>query len=272
MDAHRITPGRWGASLSALLAMIVLLSFAAQVRANPVPLPAKFSQPLCIYPDVPPNYPPFPPGTIFGLDRLSQKPQPGGPPKQILADDFLALTSEPILGLRWWGSYINTTIQRPDSKVLFQVAFHDSNANGNPGIHPFSLPTVPLAVFTTIPAFEHFVGHDKFGEAVYVYEALLPQPFQQIPGHEYFLSIERHFDPQAPAQWGWHDTCHPFLDHSARTELKFGPWTTFVVPQPDPNNLEFTDLAFELLIPEPTAAVGLGLACLFLRRRGRRCR
>ena len=243
--------------VAGIVSCATMLGLCGRATANPVDLPSKWSQPICTNAN----------GQIFGLDRLSQKPQPGTTPGQILADDFIA-GAPPIIGVRWWGSYIDVSNQLPDTKIDFQVSIHASN--GNAANHPFSLPTTVLAVYPAVHAFQTFVGRDKAFEAVYRYEALLPTPFTQIQGQEYFISIEKLFDTFSPGRWGWHDACDHRFDYAAVTQSKFGPWTTYTVPQPDPNGLLHTDLAFELLVPEPGTAAMMFLPLLGLVARRRR--
>lgn len=249
---------------TALAAVCTAVIGAATVQANPVNLPVKWSQPICPTAGDP--------NTIFGLDRESQKGPPGVP-SQILADDFIG-DGTPLFAVRWWGSYLFNPSVQPDMKVPFQIAIHFSDANGNPAVHPFSLPATTMQAYPDVLAFQHFVGFDKAQEAVYVYEAMLPTPFPQEAGIEYFISIERHFNPNDPTgqRWGWHDTCEPRLDWAAVTFQKFGPWDTYTVPQPDPNSLIHTNLAFELMtIPEPATAGAMLVFALFgIGRRIRR--
>jgi hypothetical protein len=143
--------------------------------------------------------------------------------------------------------------------VPFDISFHLST-----GTHPTSKPGT-LLLYQSLLAQEVFVGHDQAGDAVYRYDAYLPFQFNQTPGTEYFLDI----DKPSGEDWGWHDAggTHPNGDYAAYSLGDHsGPWFT------EPAK---TDLAFEIMIPEPgTGALALlgGGGLLFLRLRRRSLR
>jgi len=192
-------------------------------------------------------------GIIIGSDRVSDGTIPW-----IMADDFLCNDPAPVKAVRWWGSYIGETTQRPGSTnftVAFDISFYSSA-----GAHPNSKPGA-LLLPETVLAQEVFVGRDQSGDYVYRYDAYLPVPFPQLTNTEYFVSISQ----PSGENWGWHDAAgdHPALDWAAFNPYGSG-WFTF---QPK------TDLAFEIMIPEPGAGVlgllggGLLLAMAWRRRK-----
>lgn len=252
-------------AVTAVAAGLALL-LGSLASANPIPnLPAKWSQPIGFIPGT---------TTIYGRDRDSSKLPPGFPFKPILADDFISAISDHIVGVRWWGSYIGDPLPQPDQKLSFNISFHDSTANypAGPG-HPFSLPLALLSL-QKVQAFQHWTGfYDKDNEPVYRYEALLPVPFFQIADTEYFINIAQQFLTQPVYQWGWHDSIDHNLDYAAESlNGHDGPWhTLFVDGSPgDPGNpYQYTDLAFEILIPAPASLMALAGA-LFLWGRRRR--
>ena len=231
-----------------LIALGAMLGFATLLPgtafADFIPLPVKWSQPIGFT-----NGP-----TIIGADRLSDDTVPW-----IMADDFICLDPAPVKAVRWWGSYIGDATQRADSTgfaVPFDISFHAST-----GAHPNSRPGVVLYLQPVL-AQEVFVGVDQTGDFVYRYDAYLPVDFIQIPGTEYFLDI----DKPSGENWGWHDATlpHPRLDWAAFSPVGHGgPWFTFQTPR--------TDLAFEIMIPEPSsgvlAAIGGGLLLAFALKR-----
>ena len=241
-------------SFTSVLAVMTLCGTTA--LADFIPLPVKWSQPI--------QYDAA--GLIIGRDRLSDHTVPA-PTGGVRADDFLCLSHDPIVAVRWWGSYIGEgpnsgLAPRPNTgpgAIPFDLSFHDSSGNGNPTIHPFSLPTT-LLLLQPVKAQEFYVGVDQSGDYVYRYDAYLPQWFYQqgttANPIEYFMDI----DQPSGQNWGWHESPTQVLDFPAISPTHNGPWTS----------LQVHDLAFELMtIPEPGVATlgGFGLLALLIRRR-----
>jgi hypothetical protein len=209
---------------------LVILESAA--LADFINLEVKWSQPIATNSQ----------GFIIGSDWVSDHSVPW-----IMADDFLCNDPAPVKAIRWWGSYRGETPVRPNS-TGYAIGF-DLNIYLSTGAHPNSKPATGLPIFIgSLLAQEVFVGVDTTGDNVYRYDAYLTTPFPQIMGTEYFISI----DKPTGESWGWHDSggSHPILDNAAFTPVSdSGPWYTF-----NPR----TDLAFEIMIPEPSTA-GLAL-------------
>jgi hypothetical protein len=222
--------------------LALILGSVLPVLADYIPLPVKWSQPI--------QFDPLG-AIIIGRDRLSDHTR-----EVVRADDFICLDPKPIVAVRWWGSYIGNQSPRPNQPGFlqpFEISFHLSTVQGGPGSpgHPFSLPVGTPLLMQTVLAQEFFVGLDQVGDAVYRYDAFLPQPFEQLPGTEYFLDICK------PTQenWGWHETPLINLDFPAWAPTHMGPWAN------DPPH----DLAFELMVvPEPGLAIWLGAGSLLL--------
>ena len=221
--------------------------------ADFIPLPVKWSQPI--------GYDAS--GLVIGQDWRSDHTL-----SSVMADDFLCTSQDPIVAVRWWGSYIGEgpnsgVAPRPNTGpgvIPFDISFHDSNANSIPGGgHPFSLPTT-LLMLQPVKAQEFYVGVDQSGDYVYRYDAYLPQWFYQqgttANPIEYFIDI----DQPNGQNWGWHESPTQVMDFPAISPTHNGPW----------NTLQIHDLAFELMtIPEPGVAMlgGFGLLALFISRR-----
>jgi hypothetical protein len=229
-----------------LASLCVLLFAAGSAWADFINLPVKWSQV---------------PWDKNGSDWLSDHRS-----GQVIADDFLCYTPEPIVAVRWWGSYKHDTEPRkPGRTGPFDISFHNSL-----GLHPGSLPG-PLITMYTVNAQEVFVGLDNSGEPVYRYDAYLTnaagalEPFdqwryshdQQYNMGELFIGICK----PTLQNWGWHEVAlpHPILDFAAAALGHNDPWDRAGCG---------TDMAFELMvIPEPATVCLLGLGALSLLRR-----
>jgi hypothetical protein len=239
------------AAALAVMAVCVTTAFA-----DFIPLPVKWSQPI--------QYDAA--GDIIGRDRLSNDTL-----GKVMADDFVCTNADPIVAVRWWGSYIGEgpnsgAIPRPNTGpgvIPFDISFHLSTIMSQPGVtHPFSIPTNLLSLQLVL-AQEAFVGVDQSGDYVYRYDAYLPQPFLQqgttANPIEYFIDI----DQPSFELWGWHETPLINLDFPATAPTHYGIWAN------DPPH----DLAFELMtgIPEPgvMTLTGLGLLLWLAGRRRR---
>jgi hypothetical protein len=235
-------------------ALAVSALCATTAHADYIKLPVKYSQMI--------GYDAS--GTIIGADWRSDALSPS-----IMADDFLCTSLDPIVAVRWWGSYVgegpNSGLTprptTPPATIAFNIVFYDSTGNSIPGVHPFSVPTTVLLPQPVL-AQEDFVGVDQSGDFVYRYDAYLPQWFYQqgttANPIEYFMSI----DQPSLQNWGWHEAPTQIMDFPAISGSYNGPW----------NNLPIHDMAFELMtIPEPGIATlgGFGLLALLISRRRR---
>jgi hypothetical protein len=220
------------------LALFVCLVTA---RADYIDLPIKWSQTVGVSNSV-----------ILGVDRLSDHTA-----NTVMANDWLCDGSGPIVAVRWWGSYIgSSTVIGTGYINNFDLSIHASD--GSESTHPFSSPTSLFAYYQNLTVQQEFVGFDTVGDAVYRYDAYLPMPFYQVYNTEYFLDIDR----PTGENWGWHEAALPWpvLDWAAVGTNHNGPWETYT---------PYTELAFELMIPEPStiALLGLGGLALLWRKR-----
>jgi hypothetical protein len=164
-----------------LAAVVLVIGPAGPVSADFIDLPVKWSQPITVG-----GVPVVGPGPAPGIIDLFDLPS-DHTFGVVRADDFTS-DGRPIVAVRWWGSYEIFTAVRPAGFTgPFDISFHVSV-----GEHPFSLPPAgdPLVVFT-VQAQEVFVGFDSTSNAVYRYDAFLPEPFPEEAGVEYFIDIDK---------------------------------------------------------------------------------
>jgi len=211
-----------------------------------------------------------------------------------VADDFLCKDGLPIIGVRWWGSYWDTSIpgqpitgypypssdnwgdpaKNPPGTVMGFIISFWSDVPAGTSIPKWSYPGNLLYAETLlldqIQVKETFYGQIvRPGgiETIFQYDATLPMPFPQEKDKVYWLSIVA-IDPNGnPIQWGWHESYQHWNDNAV--QMGFPPgglnpgWWHYL---PD------KDMAFELKpVPAPTTLLllGSGLISFILLRRKR---
>lgn len=216
-----------------LAALLTATTFAATATADPLPGRdlLKFGQRPMVQTSI------F--GQTFeGHDELStayapiSTIQPAPPNTQyrgvFMADDFADTLSTPVVHVKWWGSYMNQSLQHGHIQK-FLIAFENDVPAGT-GMWPFSYPDPngpihsQIVTVTTNPLTpqsgqftEKLINVGTVGvvEDLYEYNAELAIPFPQQADTVHWLKIVALVDhaqniiPGTPGaavpQWGWHN-------------------------------------------------------------------
>ncbi|MCK4850133.1 MAG: PEP-CTERM sorting domain-containing protein [Phycisphaerae bacterium] len=205
----------------------------------------------------------------------------------VCSNDYQCTDPRPVVAVRWWGSYLDGSEPEPGAWPTFELAFHYDCPPNTQDLETgellaYSHPTLPPIYHPHVIAQEVYIGTTTTSqEKVYRYDAWLPQPFDQ----EYWKNLEDPsplvgnphgsdifwidigrvdlVDDDPPLiQWGWHESETDKLDLAiSNPQWHFGPWANVTVLN--------RDLAFEVMVPEPTTICLLGLAGLALLRKRR---
>jgi len=251
-----------------ILVAFMAVSIAAGVSADPISLPLKWSQPPVGV--APPTDPP----TFIGWDEPSMEPFP------IVADDFLCKGPLPVVGVHWWGSYLNWTGSvAPLSPDAFMIRFWSNVPVGPNNPYDFSYPGELLHEIRCEIYREEFVGYDIHPDdpgivqdATFQYTQIFDEtewfwqdPISVEPGI-YWISISAlYLNPTADVIWGWKSRPWYFEDDAVRSSLitPLPGWEPIIGP--DGNSW---DMSFELYtIPEPGMVLVGALAISVLMRR-----
>jgi hypothetical protein len=243
-----------------MVALSAWLMAAGVTYADHIDLPVKWSQ----LPDTNVS------DDLFSMHQLAF------PEDLVVHDDWLCTSPEPVVALRWWGSYLEDEIPgeyaggpRGSRHLPFEVSWH---GNVPPGVDtPYSHPAAPI-LEDMVNAQEELAFVDGSGKPVYVYNAYLNVPWDQVEGTIYWLDVALDpFDEWSTSQgqpsrwtlppdgvptWGWSKAEEEWGGMAIQNQgWHWGPWD-------DPGDSLHYDRAFEIMIPEPSTLVLLALASL----------
>lgn len=163
----------------------------------------------------------------------------------ILADDWLC-NGGLVTDIHWWGNYELDAAQqerRGSSINHFHISIHADDPTGvclpvNPELVGFDVPLSSLVEQNT-----GLVNNE--GSIIYLYEFVLPQSFDQVPGNRYWIDICAYSnDPNNPAIWRWQESDRstvPILCPAASMTF-FAPWQSIIWTSIQP--YRFSDMAF----------------------------
>jgi hypothetical protein len=174
----------------------------------------------------------------WGHDELSTARavyvEPGEPQRyvgQFMADDFADRVSEPVVHVKWWGSYLDIGgVEPPIGVKKFLVSFETDVPAGQPGpdgtVYDWSRPGWPL--LNQVVTLGHLssgsgtftekrvsFGGPPLHEWLYEYNAELACPFPQKKDTVYWLKIVALVDEDSNIGWGWHNRDYTVHDHYA---------------------------------------------------------
>ena len=155
------------------------------------------------------------PDMAFGVNVASVEPAP------LLADDWQCNDPRPVTDAHFWGSYIGwqETAPRPSLPTPgvqgFVIRFYSDVPAGvdQPYSHPgdllveFSVTDFEETYVASIPRFDETFEH-KFG-----YRLDLPEPFEQVEGTIYWISIAAIMAPDPEFLWGWETSSNHWNDN-----------------------------------------------------------
>nr|HPQ42178.1 hypothetical protein [bacterium] len=202
------------------------------------------------------------PECFWGWDEISIF---GGP--QIVADDWLCTTDEPVIGIRWWGSYLYWDLPFPPGIVpdMFHIGIWTDMPAG--GTEPFSHPDLMIweAIVPYFDTNEMYVGCDFYPlytlDSCFEYTVFLNPPdwFYQTPGPTvYWVSICAMYSAPPPGnEWGWKTREHFWNDDAVRIFDPLVPipggFYVFGEPIEEPAGVSW-DMAFELFTEDAATA------------------
>lgn len=130
-----------------------------------------------------------------------------------VADDFSYTTSDAIVHVEWWGSYLSGM-----SPVdAFLICF-ESNNGGVPGNPILSQIVTAGALSSGSGTFvESAIGTPGGALQLYQYNAELQLPFFQVPDEVYWLKIVALTADNNDTQWGWQNRDYGIEDTYAST-------------------------------------------------------
>ncbi len=136
------------------------------------------------------------------------------------ADDFSDYYNTPVIGVQWWGSYIPAPAAGvpPITPVPDFLLSFESDVPASPA-GAFSHPGSVLLAQTVTRNTGGPLAPGQFTEAavgptnnLFVYQALLQNPFPEAAGTVYWLKIAGLFPSGTSEQWGWHNRDYTIPD------------------------------------------------------------
>jgi PEP-CTERM motif len=160
-----------------------------------------------------------------------------------MADDFADLSNDPVVHVRWWGSYdlnFNNTATAQQFLISFEkdVPAGPAPSFSQPGQAILSQIVTKGALFAGSGTFTETLINGNVPEHLYQYNAELKVPFAEMANNVYWLKIVALNDPAVDGgvyNWGWHDRDWGIKDPFASTPPVVSPGEGDIGPLIDPN-------------------------------------
>jgi hypothetical protein len=164
--------------------------------------------------------------------RIPQGTEPELYQGAFMADDFADTKDQPVVHVRWWGSYLNMPVS--DLQVQrFLISFEKDIPADPTGPIPYSRPGEPLLTQVVklgplAPGSGTFTekiisaGGPPRNEGLYEYNAELAIPFPEVKDTVYWLKIVALANPEENIAWGWHNRDYTLKDAYASPAVKPG--------------------------------------------------
>ncbi len=231
--------------ITVLTALILTAAIVSQALADPLPGEALKFQQLPLNNGLAPSLggAPYPGHDEWSTARVTV--QPGNYFGTFMADDFADKISDPIVHLRWWGSY-DLNFNNTANATQFLISFETDIPAGPPP--SFSQPGQPILnqIVTKGPlapgsgTFTENLINGSVPEHLYEYNAELKVPFPELKDTVYWLKIVALNDPALDGgifNWGWHDRDWGIKDPLASTPPLVSPGEGSIGNVVDPNGL-----------------------------------
>jgi len=181
----------------------------------------------------------------------------------VLADDWMCTNGQRIVRLKWWGSYVGFEQSNsvptliPDHPYSFVFGqYLDITADQNPA-GDWSKPGMFIngdAAFYDEYNAQYFGSVFDGAEYTHVYQYTYDMfnPWDQVQGEIYWISVTAFYDTTPDNTWAWHITDQPWNDDAVSGIINEDQW------QPMNNNYAFSITT----VPEPGAILLFGFSFL----------
>lgn len=198
-----------------------------------------------------------PPDMQFGVNIRSIEPEP------VAADDWRCTDPRPVNDVHVWGSFIgwerddpDPTVQPPVVNAFWVRIYKDIPAGVDPDF-PYSHPGELLFRAEIKDFAQEMVASILLPDGIYehkfYYGMDLPEPFDQVEGTIYWISVSAVMpEPEPACPWGWETSTRHWNDNATRFWSINNYWqeiTPNLLPPWYQEHYPTVDMAFELTVP-----------------------
>ncbi|HIE31699.1 MAG TPA: tandem-95 repeat protein [Methanosarcinales archaeon] len=199
-----------------------------------------------------------PPDMDYGVNIRSIEVEP------VVADDWKCVDPRPLTDVHFWGSYIGWEAENPNPPLTlpmvrgFVIRIYEDVPAGVDTDIPWSRPGA-LLYETKLVEFEEMyvasIKHPDGYEHKFYYSLDLPEPFDQIEGTIYWISIAAVMPEEYKYPWGWETSNSHWNDDACRYWSDNNYWEEIapkMLPSWYQEHYRTVDMAFELTVPSET--------------------